>query len=401
MIKTPLSTVIGGAFWTPKATIVGSTSKTLNQLIKSLFANNEQGFAYNPNDLSTMYQDAAGTIPVTAAGQLVGLMLDKSKSLTLGVELNTNKFTTNLTGWAAPLAGSSVIEEGEAKITFTGSLENTSGNWLRLLGTYKVGERFLVTFDATHVSGTGSLQVGTSYVASLAITPTSNGKVKRTYSAYCSSDKDSAAGIIAFASTVSGDVWKISNVSVKELAGNHAYQNVSASRPILQRNATTGAYYLAFDGVDDWLTTKSFPIGGAATTIFVGSLGSRTGTAAIASKGVAGYIYQTQTQVTVQSVNNSLTVPINGNTVITAKYAASGTGVSLKVNNIISSNQLTTDRGYNNSNPLIIGAFNIAGAVPFFGNIYALIGVGKDVSASECKAIEKELAKRTGVTLNV
>ena len=78
MIKTPLSTVIGGAFWTPSATTLGGTSKTFDQIIKSLFANNEQGFAYDPNDLTTMFKDAAGTVPVTAVGQPLGLVLDKS-----------------------------------------------------------------------------------------------------------------------------------------------------------------------------------------------------------------------------------------------------------------------------------------------------------------------------------
>ena len=82
MIKTPLSTVIGGAFWTPGATIIGSSSKNLTQIIKSIFANNEQGFAYDPNDLSTMYQGAAGTTAVNASGQAVGLILDKSKPIT-------------------------------------------------------------------------------------------------------------------------------------------------------------------------------------------------------------------------------------------------------------------------------------------------------------------------------
>jgi hypothetical protein len=33
---------------------------------------------YDPSDLSTLFQDSAGTIPVTAAGQAVGLMRDKS-----------------------------------------------------------------------------------------------------------------------------------------------------------------------------------------------------------------------------------------------------------------------------------------------------------------------------------
>jgi len=43
-----------------------------------LFANNEQGAWYDPSDLTTLYQDAAGTTPVTADGDPVGLMLDKS-----------------------------------------------------------------------------------------------------------------------------------------------------------------------------------------------------------------------------------------------------------------------------------------------------------------------------------
>ena len=44
----------------------------------SLFSAGEQGLWYDPSDLSTLFQDVAGTIPVTAAGQPVGLMRDKS-----------------------------------------------------------------------------------------------------------------------------------------------------------------------------------------------------------------------------------------------------------------------------------------------------------------------------------
>lgn len=36
------------------------------------------GVWYDPSDLSTLFQDAAGTVPVTAAGQPVGKILDKS-----------------------------------------------------------------------------------------------------------------------------------------------------------------------------------------------------------------------------------------------------------------------------------------------------------------------------------
>ena len=44
----------------------------------SLFAASEQGGWYDPSDMSTMFQDSAGTVPVTAAGQSVGRILDKS-----------------------------------------------------------------------------------------------------------------------------------------------------------------------------------------------------------------------------------------------------------------------------------------------------------------------------------
>ncbi|WP_288076896.1 hypothetical protein [Pseudomonas sp.] len=63
-VTSPIARGINAAFavWNPRA----------------LFALGEQGVYYDPNDLSTLFQDIAGTTPVTAAGQPVGLMLDKS-----------------------------------------------------------------------------------------------------------------------------------------------------------------------------------------------------------------------------------------------------------------------------------------------------------------------------------
>lgn len=45
-----------------------------------LFAAGEQGAWYDPSDFSTMFQDSAGTTPVTAVEQPVGLLLDRSKN---------------------------------------------------------------------------------------------------------------------------------------------------------------------------------------------------------------------------------------------------------------------------------------------------------------------------------
>lgn len=44
----------------------------------TLFTGGKQGAWYDPSDLSTLFQDAAGTIPVTANGDPVGMIKDKS-----------------------------------------------------------------------------------------------------------------------------------------------------------------------------------------------------------------------------------------------------------------------------------------------------------------------------------
>ena len=45
---------------------------------RSLFAGGQQGVWYDPSDFSTMFKDTAGTDPVTAAGDAVALIRDKS-----------------------------------------------------------------------------------------------------------------------------------------------------------------------------------------------------------------------------------------------------------------------------------------------------------------------------------
>lgn len=58
--------------------IVGQNTPSLTQAVSSLFSNNEQGVWFDPSDLSTLFQDSAGTTPVTAVEQPVGRILDKS-----------------------------------------------------------------------------------------------------------------------------------------------------------------------------------------------------------------------------------------------------------------------------------------------------------------------------------
>jgi len=60
----------------PVTRAVSDTIRGFNP--RSLFASGEQGIWLDPSDFSTMYQDSAGTTPVTAVGQPVGKILDKS-----------------------------------------------------------------------------------------------------------------------------------------------------------------------------------------------------------------------------------------------------------------------------------------------------------------------------------
>ena len=197
-----------------------------------LFGAGEQGGWYDSSDLSTMFQDTAGTVPVTAAGQTVGLVLDKSQGLALGPELVTNgDFNDGLTGWTSGGAITSSIVSGESQITFAGSAALSSANWFSQANALTDANKFYrVAFDATWVSG-GVLQVSSGFDIQRTITAVDTNKT--TYITYV---RRGTIGSIANQQTLvfagaAGAVWKIDNISVKELAGNHLTQATAADRP--------------------------------------------------------------------------------------------------------------------------------------------------------------------------
>lgn len=267
------------------STILGYNKVNFEDPIAKLFANNEQGFFYDPNDLSTMYQDAAGTVPVTDVGQPVGLIQDKSGR------------------------------------------------------------------------------------------------------------------------------------------NNHAHQTNSASRPILRQNTVTGANYLEFDGVDDFLQTSNIDF--TATdkvslftgvdklsdnpqfiaalvldyTSLVGTFSLITGEDGLGN-GYASTGIGSATLSDGQSARN-YTYPAPDVAVLSVRHDISDDLSSMRRNGVVGIDGIE-DKGTGNfgNYPLFIGRY-LGLIAAFKGNIYSLIGVGKLVSEDETIAIEKELAKNTGVTLNV
>jgi hypothetical protein len=75
MLRSPLSSPLRSPLSSPLAARRGGGAAFDPA---TLFASGEQGGWYDPSDLTTLFQDTAGLTPVTATGQSVGRMLDKS-----------------------------------------------------------------------------------------------------------------------------------------------------------------------------------------------------------------------------------------------------------------------------------------------------------------------------------
>ena len=253
MIKTPLSTVIGGAFWTPGVTVINGAKLSFEIVMKKLFANGEQGFFYDPNDLSTMFQGTAGTIPVTAAGQPVGLMLDKSKPITNISILDSTFLLAD--GWIKSNPKISVTNvDGSLRVS-KGAVSPQgiyrpfsceSGKLYRLTVKYKNHTGNNVRFNIRNAGGSGVAPVLSQSIQTFTATAGEGSSFFISTSAAHSILIDSQN-----ASDSSIDITSIVIIKVSDSI-NHAYQTTSAARPIL-RDAPRR---IDFDVVDDKLITK-------------------------------------------------------------------------------------------------------------------------------------------------
>jgi hypothetical protein len=190
--------------------------------ISSLFSGGAPGVWYDPSDYSTLFQDSAGTTPVTAVEQPVGLMLDKSQGLVLGSELVTNgDFSNGSTGWTyiAGTTNSASVVSGQLVFTAAGA-GPTYATYRQSVLT--VGKWYQIEFDLIALgaspgnniyieAGGSGIEVGSTL---------GRRRIIRT-----------AVGTNLNIIGIGGGT--IDNISVKELPGNHAFQSTSASRPVL------------------------------------------------------------------------------------------------------------------------------------------------------------------------
>jgi hypothetical protein len=196
---------------------------------ESLFDNNEVGVRYEIWDTSTLFQNAAGTTPVTAPGQPVGLMLDKSKNLALGSQLITpeSEAFTQLPAQFTGVGLTTSFTDGRIRGTVT--TEGTSRRYDVIIPTV-AGRTYLINY----VGSNNILTAAVAWVntnASSIIHP--EGDFEQSVRVRASSTSMTLRFYPRSASQTqfAGDFVEFSQFSVRELAGNHASQATDASRP--------------------------------------------------------------------------------------------------------------------------------------------------------------------------
>ena len=170
----------------------------------SLFANGEQGWWFDPSNFATLFQDSAGTTPVTAVEQPVGLQLDLSQGGVPGPELfssftSTGTWTVSGTTYSI----TSAAAQTDLRVDYTGT----------------TGKRYVISFTASGVSGT---------VIFYPLNTNPPAVVNGTNIIRQVSD----AGFFIIRATT-GASATISNISAKELPGNHRFQTNSGNRPVV------------------------------------------------------------------------------------------------------------------------------------------------------------------------
>jgi hypothetical protein len=298
-----------------------------------LFQNGEQGWWYDPSDFSTLFQDAAGTTPVTAVEQPCSLMLDKRLGLTLGSELvsNPGPFTAT-TGWTGGNSASLSIVDGTLRVTGNGSSPFPRAYFA--VSTV-VGKVYKVSVSAAYVSGTDQ---------SVYICKADN--ISFSSNAAYGSQVPAGINFVATATTTyiglqansANNVFNISSFSVKELVGNHAYTPAAAStaRPTVSarvnlylgtatlatQNVTTVAtnYTLRFEG------TGSVTLSGTATGTYSAGTHTITCTAGTLTTTVTG----TVTNADIRPANDGVGLPVYQRVTTASDYDTVGFPVYLR-----------------------------------------------------------------------
>jgi len=220
----------------------------------------------DPSDMSTLYQDAAGTIPVTAVEQPVGLMLDKARGLMLGPEKIINGDFSTPANWT--LNGASITT---GRLDFNASATQYIAFQDNGLNYFAVGRSYVVELDySTNVNA--NVYIDGNNAGTI---PPGVGHFKCIYKAL-----STVNGRLQINTQAAGVGW-IDNISARELYGYHATQSVTASRPVLsaRKNVLLATETLATQSVTSVAAQYTLSFTGTGSVTLSGTAtGTLTGT---------------------------------------------------------------------------------------------------------------------------
>jgi hypothetical protein len=421
-----------------------------------LFALGEPGAWYDPSDLTTMFQDRAGTTPVTAAGQSVGYRMDKSGRGNhavansdaargiygiepLGGRRNLLTFTEQFdnAAWNKTSAGTgslpvvtanaAVAPDGTTtadQVVFNSGVGTASTNWSTLTQNATVSAvNHTGSVYVRTVSGTATLVFRNAGAATFeAISVTDQWQrfdrielgLAGTGNRFELGVRQGLAGIGVINSTAIVLIWG-AQLEVGSTATN--YQRVTTQYDVTEAGVPS-LHYVQYDGADDGYVTPTITPNTDKVQVFAGvrklsdaALGMvleasassiNNGTIAVfaPNPSLAGYQFRSRGTTPSDSFTLSSDFAAPNTNVLTGLGDISGDRAILRINGSQVA-QSIADQGTGNylAHPLYIGRRG-GTELPFNGRDYGLIvRFGPNLDANTISNVEKYLAQKTGVTL--
>lgn len=400
----------------------------------TLFSSGEQGAWYDPSDFSSMFQDAAGSTPVTAVEQPVGRILDKSgrgnnatqstssARPVLSARYNLFVKTENLADtatWGTSFVsggtrsgGSLTLNATESYVYFYQDVSLIAAPYVftaDVVSNQTISNvPFRISFGASGWTALLSMTANVTYRLSIAFTPAAG-------TGGLSIGLDNRSSINPGGSTATGYTVTFNRLDLR-ITNNGlvipAYQSVTSST---NYDIAGFPVFLRFDGVDDYLATGN--INGSASQkgqMFVGAgtpaahtgvigetgSGSDIGTFHLAVLGSNFYQAYSIGGTSSTPVTSSVSFP-NTNTITNITDFSSATPfIGLRVGGV-QTNQSTSSIGATSfaNLPLYLGVRNTS-AFPYAGNMYGFVlRFGANLSEDTIFQTESYLASKSGVAV--
>lgn len=432
------------------SSVFGPTILDVNWIPNSLFALAEPGAWYDPSDLTTLFQDNLGVTPVTAPGQTVGRILDKSgrgnhaTQATLAQRpiygINPIVGTRNLltySSWSDAVAGTpgtaptgwAFFFGTGAQTSLVGGLDEMGAQAIKFDATVGrriaynqpvnvvAGNTYSLSADVVAVSGPGGVVVniasGTAVGTATNVVSPSTGRVTARYVCTTSGTVGLRLGLgitVGVAGT-SSITFKKPQFEIGTTAT--AYQKVVTQYEVTQAGVPSVSY-LSFDGVDDGMVTGTITPGIDKAQVFAGvrklsdaaqkivaemsaTIASNNGAFALTAPNSAAANYNFSSKGTTQTDNvvTTYTAPITS--VISGLGDIAGASNSIRVNGSEVGSTLTT-QGTGNylAYPLYIGRRG-GSTLPYNGRLYSLITrFGANLTTQQIVSAENYVNLRTG-----